>query len=134
MSLRHCIAICGESIFLMAIEAGLAALPGVEVTRFDPHLPDVVARIVSIAPDVVILERGGDDGGLTRELLSHGLLLVELNANQSTVTLLTGHEVSVSGAADLIELVKLIKTGQDPVNLSATRFSGKAETALAGRE
>ena len=134
MSLRHCIAICGESIFLMAIEAGLAALPGVEVTRFDPHLPDVVARIVSIAPDIVILERGGDDGGLTRELLSHGLLLVELNANQSTVTLLTGHEVSVSGAADLIELVKLIKTGQDPVNLSATRFSGKAETALAGRE
>ena len=134
MSLRHCIAICGESIFLMAIEAGLAALPGVEVTRFDPHLPDVVARIVSIAPDVVILERGGDDGGLTRELLSHGLLLVELNANQSTVTLLTGHEVSVSGAADLIELVKLIKTGQDPANLSATRFSGKAETALAGRE
>jgi len=134
MSLRHCIAICGESIFLMAIEAGLAALPGVEVTRFDPHLPDVVARIVSIAPDVVILERGGDDGGLTRELLSHGLLLVELNANQSTVTLLTGHEVTVSGAADLIELVKLIKTGQDPANLSATRFSGKAEPVLAGRE
>ncbi len=134
MSLRHCIAICGESILLLLISEGRGVRPGGRSRRFELHLPDIVARIVSIAPDVVILERGGDDGGLTRELLSHGLLLVELNANQSTVTLLTGHEVSVSGAADLIELVKLIKTGQDPANLSATRFSGKAETALAGRE
>ncbi len=128
------VVICGESIFLMAIEAGLAALPDAEVVRFDPHLPGVVARIVSIAPDIVILERGGDDGGLARELLSHSLLLVELNANQSTVTLLTGHEVTVSGAADLIELVKLIKTGQDPANLGAIRFSGKVEPVLTRRE
>jgi len=128
------VVICGESIFLMAIEAGMAALLGVEVARFDPYLPDVAARIKSMAPDVVILEQGGDVGGLARELLSHGLLLVELNANQSTVTLLTGHEVTVSGAADLIELVKRIKTGQDPANLSAIRFSGKVEPVLAGRE
>ncbi len=123
MSLRHCIAICGESVFLMAIEAGLAALPGVEVVRFNPYIPDVIVRIEAIAPDIVILERGGDDGGLTRELLSRGLLLVELDANQSTVTLFTGREVSVSGTAGLIELVEQIKASHPLATQGALHFN-----------
>ncbi len=128
MSQVQRIVICGKSVFLMAIEAGLAALPGIEVLRFDPYLSDAIARIVSIAPDVVILERGGDDGGLTRALQSRSLLLVELDVERSTVTLLTGREVSVSGAADLIELIKASHNADD--RESQARVSGKLAPTL----
>ena len=51
------VVICGQSIFLLAIEAGLAALPEVEVSRFDSRLPAVADRIAALEPDVVVVER-----------------------------------------------------------------------------
>ncbi len=111
------VVICGKSVFLMAIEAGLAALPGIEVVRLDSYLIDATARIVSIAPDVVILERDGDVGGLAQELLRLGLRLVELDTERSTATFLDRREVSVSGAADLIKLIE--QAHSDPIHIKS---------------
>ena len=61
------VVICGQSIFLLAIEAGLAALPEVDVARFNPHVPAVADRIATREPDVVVVER---DNGDAREKLT----------------------------------------------------------------
>lgn len=88
--------ICGQSIFLMAIEAGLAKLAEVEVVRLNPHLPAVFERISTLQPDLVVIEHNQGHGDLALDLLSRGLSLVVLNPQQEDAMLLTGRTVSAS--------------------------------------
>jgi hypothetical protein len=105
------VVICGTSVFLMSIEAGLAKLPGMEVVRFNPHLPDAEARIMALSPDVVIAEWGDNHADLARTLLSHGLSLVELDASRNAVTVLSGRQVRVSETEDLARVIEQVATG-----------------------
>ena len=95
----------------MSIEAGLAERPGMEVVRLDPHLPDAEARIVALAPDVVIVERGDDHAGQARTLLSQGLPLVELDASRNAVTVLSGRQFQLSEMEDLVRVIEQSATG-----------------------
>jgi len=100
------VVICGTSVFLMAIEAGLAKLPGMEVVRLNPHLPGAEARIMALSPDVVIVERSDNHAGQTQMLLSHGLPLVELDASRNVITVLSGRQVQVSKMEDLVRVIE----------------------------
>jgi ABC-type Fe3+-hydroxamate transport system substrate-binding protein len=102
------VVICGQSIFLLAIEAGLAALPEVEVVRVDSHLPGVVDRIAALEPDVVVVERAGGEAELALELLGRGLPVMEIDAAEGTLTILHGHRVPARGAEDLAHAVSSI--------------------------
>jgi hypothetical protein len=102
------VVICGPSVFLMSIEASLARLPGMEVLRLNCRLPDAEARIMALAPDAVIVERNGDHADQARAMLRQGLLLVELDASQDVVTILSSHQVRVSGAEDLAQVIEQI--------------------------
>lgn len=96
------IVICGQSVFVMAIEAGLAALPEVEVTRLHTYLPALLERITTLQPDMVIIEHDQNCSDLALALLSRGLPLVVLDSQQTQGLFITGCAFPVS---DLTELV-----------------------------
>ncbi len=110
MNSRHRIVICGESIFLMAIEARLADVPGIDVARLDPHLPTVADRIVALEPDVVVIERDQGHGDLALALLSQGLPLLELDSQQGQATLLTGARVVAAEVDSLMRVLERVRT------------------------
>ncbi len=99
------IIICGESIFLSAIESGLATLSGLEVIHFHPHLPDVVARMADLKPDMIIVEQNDTHGDLALALLSRDLPLVKLDAQTGQGTFLTGRKFPISGVEDVTRLL-----------------------------
>ncbi len=102
------IIICGQSIFLMAIKAGLAALPEVEVERVTPCLPDLVKQVMAKQPDLIVIEENNGHGDLALTLLSRGLNIVEINPNSSQVTLLTGRRYPITELEDMVHLIEQI--------------------------
>ncbi len=103
------IIICGESIFLMAIKAGLAALPEIEVERVTPCLPNLVEQVMAKQPDLIVIEENNDHGDLALTLLSRGLSIVEIHPNSSQVTLLTGHRYPIAELKDMIDLIERVR-------------------------
>ena len=81
------VVICGQSIFMVAIEAGLAGLPEVEVIRFDSRLPAVADRIAAVKPKLVLVERISGDGSVGSEMLQRGLPVIELDQHGAATKL-----------------------------------------------
>ena len=106
------IVVCGKSVFLTAVEAGLTALPGVQVDRLNPHLPGLAARIEALAPDAVLVEWNGRCGELAFRLLDRGLPVIALDANKDTITVLGGRQIEASSAADLIQVIAQVNQRQ----------------------
>lgn len=102
MSSESRIVICGQSVFVMAIEARLAALPEVEVTRLHAYLPALMERINALQPDAVVIEYDQNRNDLALALLSQGLPLVVLDSEQSQGLLITGRAFPVADLADLV--------------------------------
>jgi len=100
------IVICGTSVFIMSIEAGLTALPGMEVMRVDPRLPAAVERITALEPDIVLAQHDGACADLTLTLVNRGLPLLELDARQNHATLLSSARVVVAETDDLVRVIE----------------------------
>ncbi len=109
MSTPYRIILCGQSIFLMSIEAGLAALPEVEVIRVSSYLSAIAERIEARQPNLVVLERNSDSSDLALALLSRSLPVVELHPQTEQVTFLTGRQLQISRPEDMVELIEQIK-------------------------
>jgi len=99
---------CGQSIFMLAIEAGLASSPEVEVVRVDSCLPAVADRIAALEPDVVVVGRDSGDAGLLLALLERGLPLIELDQTQGVLSVLNRRRISVQGVEDLAQAISSI--------------------------
>ena len=106
------VVICGQSIFMLAIEAGLAGLPEVDVVRFNSFLPAVVDRIAALEPDVVLVERDSGDAVLLLALLERGFPLIKLDEAQGVLCVLNRHRVSVQGVEDLAHAIQQISASQ----------------------
>ena len=100
--------ICGNSIFLMAIEAGLASSPNMKVIRLDPGRPDVVNRIAHLNPDAVVLDQNDASGELVLALLNSGVSLIQLNLQANQATLFSRDELPISSADDMARLIEQI--------------------------
>lgn len=96
------IAICGQSLFVLTVEASLATLPDVEVIRFHPHLPSLLDRILALQPDIVVIENNQSRSDLALALLSMDLPLFVLNSEQMQGTLVTGQPFPISDLTKLI--------------------------------
>ena len=94
--------IYGQSVFVMAIEATLAEIPAIEVIRLNIYMPDLLKRILTWQPDIVVLEHNQGRGDLALGLLGHNLNLIILNAQQDRGLWLTGEPVSMSDLPQLI--------------------------------
>ena len=105
------IVICGTSIFSMAVEAGLAALPDIDVVRLDPHLPGGGDRVAALKPDAVIVERDGVSAGLALDLLGRGFPVIELDTAEGMLTILNRHQIRVSGMDELVRVIEQVATG-----------------------
>ncbi len=120
MNSHHRIVICGESIFLMAIEASLVDVPGIDVVRLDPHFPAVADRIVALEPDVVVIERDQGHGDLALALLNQGLPLLELDSQHNQATLLTGARVVAAEVDSLIQVLEHVHNQRKQDHLTST--------------
>ena len=109
------IVICGRSIFAMVVEMSLVELPGLNVTRLDPHLPGALERITALKPDVVLIERGSGQGDLALTLLSLGIPLIELDGERKRAMALTGQQLPAAGSDDLARTIEqVVSLTQDP--------------------
>jgi hypothetical protein len=105
MNSTHRVVIYGQSIFLMAIEVGLANQPELEVIRLHGCPSEAIESIIALNPHLVVVEQGNSDNELILTLLRLGLALVELN-EKGQGTILTRRNVPVSGPADLVRLIE----------------------------
>lgn len=96
------VVICGQSVFVLAIESSLATLPGVEVIRLHAHLPALLERILTLHPNVVVLEQKQSRSNLTLALLDLGLPVITLDIEQMQGTLITSRSFPVSDLTKLI--------------------------------
>jgi hypothetical protein len=94
--------ICGQSVFVMAIEARLAECPAIEVIRLNIYMPDLLKRILAWEPDMVVLEHNQGHGDLALGLLGRNVPLIVLNAQQDRGLWLTGEPFSISDLPQLI--------------------------------
>ncbi len=100
-----CVVVCGASLFISAIADSLRPLPEVQVFHLNLRSPSTLAYVVDMAPDVVIIDRADDNAELVRALLKHDLPLIEVDANENAVTLLSGRRVPISETGDLVRLI-----------------------------
>ena len=106
------IIICGQSIFLTAIEASLANLPEFVVKRLALSYPGLVERIAAMEPDLILLEGFNGHGELALALLNRGLALLELHPQSGQVTLLSGRQHSITEPKELLQLIKATESHQ----------------------
>ena len=102
MDSRIFVVICGESLYLMAIEARLADYEPIQVVRFDPYLPDAAARVASLHPAAVLVERQGDRFHLIDDLLALNIPVVEVRPGEPLARLHDGRRIEVTELEDWI--------------------------------
>lgn len=104
MNSTHRVVVYGQSIFLMAIEVGLANQPELEVIRLHGCPPAAIESILALNPHLVVVEQNDSNNKLILTLLRLGLALVELNEKGQGL-LLSRRDVPVAGPADLVRLI-----------------------------
>ena len=100
----HRIALCGDSLFIKAIEAALAEQPHLRVRRFKPCQAGLLSQITTFEPELVILAVDEVPSDLTLALLQQGWPLVQLGPQQAA--LLTRQPVSLLSVDDVARLLQ----------------------------
>jgi len=100
-----------QSIFLLSIEAVFLHHPGLQVLRINPHLPNIVARIIALKPDLVLI--GKENSKISTRLLDKDLPLLILDSDRATLATPAGERIPVTGTGDLARsLQKLASPNQ----------------------
>jgi hypothetical protein len=108
MSNSRRIVICGDSIYMLAIESGLSEMAEGQVVRVNPYLPDIVERIRLLAPHVVILERNGKNSELALEIQSQGIPVITLDEARGSIKVLVGEHPQSTEISELSYLIENI--------------------------
>lgn len=109
MNSIHRVVMLGQSVFMTAIEAGLRALPQIDVIYTSPHRPDLMTMLETCRPDLVVIEKSGDHNNLIVALLDMGLPLIEVSSSLMKVKLLTSHNLPVSSFEDIAGLIENVR-------------------------
>jgi len=96
MSKTWCIFVCGQSVFMQAIMAGLRQMPDVEVRQFDLQHPLVSTWLVQERPQLVIIEVGGEAQSLTSELLATDVPLLVVDIRNGRTKLLASETLPIA--------------------------------------
>ena len=127
----HRIVICGTSIFVSALQSGLDAMFMGEVLGFNPHLPNALARITALEPNVVIMERTWDNNELAQAFLYQGYPIIILDEAQRKVTALSGPrfpdvDVVEAGIGELTQVIRTITAATQVAFMKRDRKWGEA--------
>lgn len=100
--------ICGDSIYMLAIESGLSAVTGGDVIRIHPNLPNITDRIKALEPRAVIIERTGKNSQIAMNLLEQGIPVVVLDEAQRSVLVLSNDESPKTRIHQLTSIIERI--------------------------
>jgi len=89
---------------MLSIEASLLNQPDLELIRFNPHLPELVARLMVAKPDLVLIEKQSSEIAMT--LLQEGLPLIMVDPEKEAITVLNSQQVSRAGFEDLANTLR----------------------------
>jgi ABC-type Fe3+-hydroxamate transport system substrate-binding protein len=128
MSNARRIVICGDSIYMLAIESGLSKMAEGDVVRINPSIPDILERIRLLVPHVVILEQNRKYNQLALEIQSQGIPLVALDEAQGSIKVLAEEHpqnAKISELSNLLEKInqKQIERRSGNVNQSVSRHA-----------
>ncbi len=109
------VVLCGNSLLLAGAEASLRGQPGVEVARLDGTLPDVSKRLRHLRPDVIVFDLSVPPPEFAFTFLQEtpGLLLIGLDVNSDTATVLSNQQHTAARMDDLIQVIQMRMHSQD---------------------
>ena len=107
------IVICGDSIYLLAIESGLSSKTEGEVVRIDPYLPNIVESINLLKPRAVIIELDEKNNELLLENLAQSIHLIVLDEAQCSIKVLAKENVPIAEISELTSVIENIIQQRD---------------------
>jgi hypothetical protein len=107
------IVICGDSIYLLAIESGLSSKTEGEVVRIDPYLPNIVESINLLKPCAVIIELDEKNNELVLENLAQSIHLIVLDEAQRSIKVLAKENIPIAEISELTYVIENIIQQQD---------------------
>lgn len=102
------VALYGNSLFIASMEASLTSTADLDVVRLEASLPDPLARLDRLAPDVVIFDVAEKNFEFAMAVLqAHpGLPLIGLDLGRANeVLVLSGQQRRAFTANDLTEVI-----------------------------
>ena len=97
--------ICGHSLLMEIVTAGLAQEARVQVMYMDALQEDVLAQVALLNPQAVIIESHDYNRDLARALLSQGIALITLDPEESVAMLVEGNRVPVTSMEELAQVI-----------------------------
>ncbi len=94
------IVLCGDSVFMLAIEAAITT-SGSVVTRI-PKQPASLARLLALAPDIIIFEQDEDPHVFFCMLAQANVPLIELNPAQQTIQVFGAQQAPLDEIRDVL--------------------------------
>jgi len=99
------VVVCGNSLLLESVTAGLMLEAKVQVMHLDALQEDVLAQVATLNPQAVIIESHDNNRDLARALLSQGITLVTLDPEESVAMLVQGIRIPVTSMAELAQVI-----------------------------
>jgi DNA-binding NarL/FixJ family response regulator len=98
----------GSSIFIAGLEASLKAVSGLEIQRVELQRDDSLDRLLTEAPDVIVIELGISSGDQAFSLLKAfpGVALIGLDTESNRLLVLSMQQESAMTTADLVQVIQ----------------------------
>src|SRR3990172_3862922 len=112
----------GSSLFIVGLEASLAAVPGLGNQRVDVQRDDSLDRVRAAAPEVIVVELGAAPGDQAFTLLKEfpGVVLIGLDLESDQLLVLSAHQQPSQAAADLVEVINKQRSRREENIIPAT--------------
>ena len=100
------IVVCGCSLMMEIVTAGLAEEAAMQVISMDATPGDALAQIAALGPKAVIIERHAHNMEAARALLSQGVVLITLDSEESVATVAEESRITVNSMMELVQVIQ----------------------------
>ncbi len=101
------VAVCGDSLYMAGLAAGLGANPGVAILRLPAVGPALAQALAHLSPSVIAFDLGEMPGDLAISLLRDrpDLILIGIDPSDDSTLVLSGREEQPLSAAELVRMI-----------------------------
>jgi hypothetical protein len=102
------LALCGESVLIQGIEAGLQAREGVEIVMLDASQPDAIQVLDNLSPDIIVFDLTPIQlSCIFTFLRTHpNVVLIGVDIDFDRVLFLSGEWRTLPSLADLMQVIE----------------------------